>query len=203
MSASKRVTPTDKKCDSTIPDDSKSSLPIWKRAASNLFLIAQFVCLWGAVFLVLRATGFESASLLATAVLAIPVGAYLYQSSHQPASLVLGAGLTAERIRRRIQEDGVRPALNLTGFLPAAEEEICVPVSLISNQKDLPGAIQAGKCKFVVVATDSDLQHEVMQQLLDCKLSGVRIMCASDFLDESQIVSRPIKSSNSIGAIKV
>lgn len=105
------------------------------------------------------------------------------KKSSLPSILILGAGVTAGRIYREVVEQRPQTQNPIIGFVSLGEIDSEIPGSLILKTREtLSQLARRLRVSEIVVAQDHPNQVCSTQELLDCKLEGVRLSDMEYFL---------------------
>ncbi|MDD5275431.1 MAG: TIGR03013 family PEP-CTERM/XrtA system glycosyltransferase [Methylovulum sp.] len=100
--------------------------------------------------------------------------------------LVVGSGQQAEKIAA-INDLFIHRGFNVVGFVALSGEDSVVDKDkLICLSKGLSNISQEYNIDEIVVAPDDDLKEIPLDDLLDCKMSGVRVMNLIGFYEREQ-----------------
>ena len=103
--------------------------------------------------------------------------------STPPTVLILGAGERAGNLYREIVEPKPRVQCPIVGFVPLEEQDSVIPENLILQRKEsLVQLAEKMKVSEIVVVQDHPAQKSPVQQLLNCKLAGIRLSDVDSFL---------------------
>lgn len=98
--------------------------------------------------------------------------------------LVLGAGFRARQIAEDLRTPFNRKGFNLTGFVPLPDEPVEVGQSQLLNiPVSLHEYILKNPVNEIVVAVDDRRKGLPMEDLLECKMEGVRIVDGATFYE--------------------
>jgi len=98
--------------------------------------------------------------------------------------IVIGAGSQAEFIEQMQQKGQICP-FRCLGYVALHGEEECVPFSrIIPNNRPLRELVRELRAREIVVATDDWRNRLSIEELLQCKLDGVRIWDYLSFREE-------------------
>ncbi len=104
------------------------------------------------------------------------------------AVLILGAGVLAAKIYRDAVTSKSRLQYAIKGFVPLQEKDSVIPSNLLLQGKEtLAQLAKKMKVSEIVIARDNPTQQCSIQQLLDCKMAGVKL---SDLQSFRQRVSK-------------
>lgn len=105
------------------------------------------------------------------------------RKSSSPSVLVLGAGVAAVRIYKEVVEQNPQSPSPIIGFVPLDKKDSLIPDSLIlQSSKTLVQLAGSMRASEIVIAQDHPNQSCSTQQLLDCKMSGIRLSDMEGFL---------------------
>lgn len=100
-----------------------------------------------------------------------------------PSVLILGAGVHARRIYKEVVEQRPQSQSPIIGFLPLGEMDSFIPDSLILRTREtLSQLARRLRVSEIVVVQDRSGQSCSTQELLDCKLAGIRLSNMECFL---------------------
>ena len=100
-----------------------------------------------------------------------------------PTVLVLGAGEHAGILYKEIADSARHAQGSILGFMPMAERDGVIPEYLILlGDEPLLQVSRRRRVTEIVVVPDHAAQKLPMQQLLNCKLSGIHLSDARGFL---------------------
>lgn len=98
--------------------------------------------------------------------------------------LVLGAGVRAKQIQEDLKTPFNRKGFILTGFVPLPDEPVRIVEEHLLN---IPGSLHDYVVKYpvneIVVAVDDRRKGLPMEDLLECKMEGVRIVDGASFYE--------------------
>ncbi|MAM88038.1 MAG: sugar transferase [unclassified Hahellaceae] len=98
--------------------------------------------------------------------------------------LVLGAGFRAKQLLEDLTTPFNRKGFTLLGFVPLPDEPIRVEQSsLVDLPKTICEYIKKNPVREIIVAADDRRKGLPMEDLLDCKMEGVRIVDAATFYE--------------------
>lgn len=98
--------------------------------------------------------------------------------------LVLGAGFRAKQLLEDLRTPFNRKGFNLVGFVPLPDEQVEVPQEhLIQLASTLQHYIQTHPVREIVVAVDDRRRGLPMEDLLECKMEGARIVEGAAFYE--------------------
>jgi len=98
--------------------------------------------------------------------------------------LVLGSGSRAYRLLEDLKTPFNRKGFSLSGFVPLPDEKRKVPEEyLIHPHLTLQQYIQRHPVSEIVVAVDDRRKHLPMEDLLECKMEGVKIVDGAAFYE--------------------
>ena len=163
-------------------DENSSSQPLWPAWSSELLssrALAEFAGYWLASYGTLAISGFEYHGTLAAGIALTLVYSRRSFFHQRSSALVIGAGQEAERVRRYIAANSKSGLLHVNGFVPLSGEEAFVPQGSIMVNDDFYTLLRASRSKLLIIAPDGTLSSAEVQQILDCKLKGVKLICAS------------------------
>ena len=121
------------------------------------------------------------------------------KSSSSQTVLILGAGERAGHLYKEIVEPKPRAQCPIIGFVPLEEQDSAIPENLILQcQETLVQLTRKMKVSEIVVVQDHPAQNSPVQQLLNCKLAGIRLSDVDSFLkrvrDKSNLHGRKFNS---------
>lgn len=98
--------------------------------------------------------------------------------------VVLGTGRRAQQIFEDLRTPMNRKGFVLVGFLPGNEQESAVPPSrILTANKPLHEYVRQLQVDEIVVAVDDRRKGLPLDELLECKMDGVRVMEAASFYE--------------------
>lgn len=100
-------------------------------------------------------------------------------------ALFLGVGELARDCSRLAQSQAISGKYQIAGYIPVGHEEPCVPASLIIKRCGSLAQIarQAGATDIVVAVHDKRGISFPIQELLECKLNGIRVTDSAHFFE--------------------
>lgn len=105
------------------------------------------------------------------------------RKASSPSVLVLGAGVAAARIYKEVVEQNSLSRSPIIGFVPLEERDSLIPESLIlQSSETLAQLAERTRASEIVVVQDHPAQACSTQQLLDCKMAGIRLSDLEGFL---------------------
>lgn len=130
--------------------------------------------------------------LLTMLVIGLYLAAQHYKSSN---ILILGVGSKAAQLQHNLNSDESSKQFNVLGFVKShISEDSVSPKLRFNSEQNLVELAKRLKTSTIVIAVDQRLSREWTQQLLDCKLSGIKIIDASS-LNIQQAQSRSFSQS--------
>lgn len=104
-----------------------------------------------------------------------------------PAVLILGAGKRAAGIYSEVVARKSSIQCTVRGFIPLEEKDSGIPENLIVESKDalleLAGTLNVSE---IVVVQDHPTQQYPIQELLNCKVAGIKLSDWDSFLSKMQ-----------------
>lgn len=98
--------------------------------------------------------------------------------------LILGAGKSALGLIEELKGPGSRQAIDIVGFVPIPEEEVCISHDqLIPKYNKLHSYLKQHPVEEVVVALDDRRKRLPLEDLLECKMEGIDIVESTTFLE--------------------
>lgn len=98
--------------------------------------------------------------------------------------LVLGSGQRAEQLWASLQQEDSLGGCELVGFIPLTDGVSQLPAHLcLSRSPSLLSVAKTYDVDEIVVAPDDRRLHLPMDELLDCKLSGIDVLNVIDFFE--------------------
>ncbi|PSF04875.1 sugar transferase [Marinobacter fuscus] len=98
--------------------------------------------------------------------------------------LVLGAGRRARQLHEDLKTPLNRKGFNLVGFVPLPEEQVEIDERhLLNIPTTLQNYIRKHPVNEIVVAVDDRRKGLPMEELLECKMEGVRIVDGANFYE--------------------
>ena len=94
--------------------------------------------------------------------------------------IVLGTGKKAEKVLQDLEFNGYPSRYTVLGFVKSHANENSIPSKLRYNtERNLLSLAKGLKASTLVIAVDQRISSEWIQQILDCKLSGITVIDAS------------------------
>lgn len=121
------------------------------------------------------------------------------QHFHATNTLVLGSGSKAAKILREMEAQHTIGGHEILGFIKAGDSENLIPSAhtLTAEQKLVHLATDM-KAKAIVVALDQEEMKGWTQQLLDCKLEGIKLLDASALEFDSRARINPFQDKGRV-----
>ncbi|HJW54400.1 MAG TPA: TIGR03013 family XrtA/PEP-CTERM system glycosyltransferase [Burkholderiaceae bacterium] len=102
-----------------------------------------------------------------------------------PRALFLGIGELAQDCSRLAQSQATSGKYQIAGYIPVGHEAQCVPASQVIKRRGtlIEIARQVGATDIVVAVRDKRGGSFPIQELLECKLSGIRVTDSAHFFE--------------------
>ena len=101
--------------------------------------------------------------------------------------LILGTGEQAASLMKLTTDPSRRPSFNIKGFISIPSESVNVPEEMVINpNKSLLELARKLRLDEIILAMDDRRKGYPTQELIDCKMAGIRILDPVTFLEREQ-----------------